>query len=199
MAEKNPEKDKDYGLPKVDPQPIQRDQPPVTKEPVVAAEDTREKNRWPLVAILSILGVLLIGFLIYVIFTGDSEIPDNPSTPEDRVVMEPEQPTDEPEAVADAEDSQEEPAIIDEPGTIVTISERTNRYYIFVGSYKFRAYAHRHAEKLAADGFAVKLIAPDNWVGLRVAVGNYANTNEASADAQEIRSKYGNEVIISKY
>ena len=97
------------------------------------------------------------------------------------------------------ENLESEAIISEEPGSIITISQRTNRYYIFLGSYKFKAYAKRHAEKLAADGFAVKLIAPDNWLGMRVAVGNYAKKEEARVDAQQIRSKYGNEVVISKY
>jgi cell division protein FtsN len=121
---------------------------------------------------------------------------------EDRVVMDPEETDETPSNDVDpnqAELSEAIPVITEEPGSIVTISERTNRYYIFVGSYKFRAYARRHAEELAADGFAVKLITPDNWVGMRVAVGNYANIEEAGVDAQQIRSRYGNEVVISKY
>ncbi len=201
MAENTPEKNKDYGLPKVDPQPIQRDPTVVEKKPIFSEPEKSRKDRKPIIILLSVLGLLVVCALIYLIFmTGDSGSGSGPVTVEDRVVMEPEDQQDNDEAGADSEpDTGTEVINTEEPGSIITISERTNRYYIFVGSYKFRAYAHRHAEKLAADGFAVKLITPDNWVGMRVAVGNYANVEEASNDAQQIRSKYGNEVVISKY
>lgn len=201
MAENTPEKNKDYGLPKVDPQPIQRDQTVVEKKPIFSQPAKNNKDRKPVIILLSVLGLLAVCALIYLIFmTGDSNSEPGPGTVEDRVVMEPENPEANEETGADSgADTEAEAINTEEPGSIITISERTNRYYIFVGSYKFRAYAHRHAEKLAADGFAVKLITPDNWVGMRVAVGNYSNVEEASNDAQQIRSKYGNEVVISKY
>ena len=194
MVEDFSDKNKDYGLPKVDPQPIQRDQP-VLSQPRRSEPSPPKKNNKTIIIVLSIVVALILASLLYMIFweNGSQEIPTTTPKTEDRVVMEDEVPDE------SVEIDEETPVITDEPGSIVTISERTNRYYIFVGSYKFRAYAHRHAEKLAADGFAVKLITPDNWVGMRVAVGSYANEQEAQSDAGQIRSRYGTEVVISKY
>jgi flagellar basal body-associated protein FliL len=200
MAEDFSDRDKDYGLPQVDLQPIKRDQPPVAHVPNVPVHPKEKKDNKLIVIVLSVVGALILASLLYLIFNGDEPTRDLtiPTSVEDRATPE----TDETvEAAGDLEESEgaETLVIEEEPGTITTISQRTNRYYIFVGSYKFRAYASRHAEKLADDGFAVKLITPDNWVGVRVAVGNYANSEEAQADAQEIRSRYGTEVVISKY
>ncbi len=204
MAEDFSDKNKDYGLPKVEPQPIRRDQPGIPKPPPVnKVNRPPKKDNRLIIVVLSIVGALILASLLYILFWEDGSPYDTQVVPEveDRVVVDPE-----PEGSGD-QDAETEPVdnsvvteeISDEPGSIVTISARTNRYYIFVGSYKFRAYAKRHAEKLAADGFAVKLITPDNWVGVRVAVGNYATKEEAGADAQQIRSRYGIEVVISKY
>jgi len=202
MAEDSSEKNKDYGLPKVEPHPIDRDQPGIAKEVVTTVPGKEKKNNRLIVIVLSVVALLILASLMYIIFW-DNESSPRPTVDkvEDRAVLDQEDGD-----IGAANESEEnldnrENASIstEEPGSITTISQRTNRYYIFLGSYKFKAYAMRHAEKLAADGFVVKLITPDNWVGVRVAVGNYAKKEEASVDAQQIRSKYGNEVVISKY
>jgi hypothetical protein len=205
MAEDFSDKNKDYGLPEVEPQPINRDQPGIVSyPPKVESQPEDKRDNKPVIIVLSVVGALILASLLYLLFwdnEGEGEAPGR-AVVEDRVVMDPEETDETPSNDVDpnqAELSEAIPVITEEPGSIVTISERTNRYYIFVGSYKFRAYARRHAEELAADGFAVKLITPDNWVGMRVAVGNYANIEEAGVDAQQIRSRYGNEVVISKY
>jgi hypothetical protein len=205
MAPDVSEQNKDYGLPKVDPQPIDRGQPGIAKEPLGTDENPRPKDNRTVIIVLSVVGIMILASLLYMIFwDSDSSGTSSPDTSEvqDRAMIDTEAddnapvPDESPEA-PDLEVSEE--VVSEEPGSITTISQRTNRYYIFVGSYKFRAYAQRHAELLADDGFSVKLITPDNWVGVRVAVGNYANKEEARGDAQQIRSRYGNEVVISKY
>jgi len=207
MAESFSEQNKDYGLPKVDPQLINREQPGIAKEVAKPTPRPEKKDNKLLVAILSVVGVLIIASIFYMIFWNDdsSEVENaNPiSKVEDRAVLDqanPESPdSDVNEPTENPAETLEATTLSEEPGSITTISQRTNRYFIFLGSYKFKAYAQRHAEKLAKDGFAVKLIMPDNWVGIRVAVGNYAKEEEAKVDAQQIRSRYGNEVVISRY
>ena len=204
MAEDFSDKNKDYGLPNVEPHPINRDQPGIISDPP-KMEPPKEGNKDNklIIIVLSVVGALILASLLYMFFwDSDDVLPEAPVV-EDRVVLDPQETGNDPEDEGrDPENSQfleEEAVINDEPGSIDTISVRTNRYFIFVGSYKFRAYAHRHAERLAADGFAVKLVIPDDWVGMRVAVGNYASSDEASLDARQIRSRYGIEVVISKY
>lgn len=208
MAEDFSDENKDYGLPKVEPQPIDRDQPGIAKEVVKTVQHPEKKDNKLMIIVLSVVGVLIFSSLLYIIFWDNDSSKPSPQTSvsgvEDRAVLDQDDNGVSEENNLDVTsefDENSENAIIlsEEPGSITTISQRTNRYYIFLGSYKFKAYAQRHAEQLAADGFAVKLIAPDNWVGMRVAVGNYAKKDEASVDAQQIRSKYGNEVIISRY
>lgn len=211
MAEDFSEKNKDYGLPKVEPHPIDRDQPGIAKEVVITVPGKEKKNNKLIVIVLSVVGLLILASLMYIIF-GDNESSESSPRPtvgkvEDRAVLDQEDGDNSDKRNTGAANESEEylesgenvSISSKEPGSITTISQRTNRYYIFLGSYKFKAYAMRHAEKLAADGFVVKLITPDNWAGVRVAVGNYAKKEEASVDARQIRSKYGNEVVISKY
>ncbi len=205
MAEDSSEKNKDYGLPKVEPHPIDRDQPGIAKEVVITVPRKEKKNNRLMVIVLSVVALLILASLMYIIFW-DNESSPRPTVGkvEDRAVLDQEDGDNSDigagnESEENLENGENVSLSSEEPGSITTISQRTNRYYIFLGSYKFKAYAMRHAEKLAADGFVVKLITPDNWVGVRVAVGNYAKKEEASVDAQQIRSKYGNEVVISKY
>lgn len=205
MAADVSEQNKDFGLPKVDPQPIDRGQPGVAKEPLSTEVNPQQKDNRTVIIALSVVGIMILASLLYMIFW-DSDSPEtsSPDTSEvqDRAMIDTEADDNEPtpdESPETPVNEVSEEVVSEEPGSITTISQRTNRYYIFVGSYKFRAYAQRHAELLAADGFVVKVITPDNWVGVRVAVGNYANKEEARGDAQQIRSRYGNEVVISKY
>ncbi len=211
MAEDFSDKNKDYGLPKVEPQPIDRGQPGIAKEVVKKEQHPKKKDNKLMLIVLSVVGVLVLASLLYLLIgDNDSSLPSTPgpvAEVKDQALVDQEQQQNSEEAItveqagSDGSTDRVEGAIVlsEEPGSITTISQRTNRYYIFLGSYKFQAYAQRHAEKLAADGFSVKLITPDNWVGVRVAVGNYAEKNEAGTDAHQLRSKYGNEVVISKY
>ena len=202
MAEHSSEKNKDYGLPKVDPQPIDRKQPGIAKAVPVIEPTVKKNDNRLIIIVLSIIAALILASVFYMIFwNDDAEDAVSPvTTIDDRSGIDPEDGSSdemtEGEAPSETTEAEE---MSEEPGSIITISERTNRYYIFLGSYKFRAYAQRHAEKLAADGFAVKLVTPDNWVGIRVAVGNYAKEEDAKNDAQQIKSQYGHEVVISKY
>ena len=202
--------DKNFGLPEVELVPIDRGQPGVAKAPVVTPRKNppKKENRYLPILVFVTVSLLVLALLYYLFWGSSSSEPHETLTQTTQ-----EQTTDEDqsngaeevadvtdaETVIEAENSGNEDVIAEEPGSIVTISERTDRYYIFLGSYKFKAYARRHAERLAADGFAVKLITPDNWVGMRVAVGNYASMGEASDDAAFIKDKYGNEVVVSKY
>ena len=214
MAEGFSKSDKNYGLPNVELTPIDRDQPAVAKAAAVPPrkEPPKKERRWLPILVLVAVGLIAVSLLYYLFWGSKSTDSDNQtltqSTQEDQQILEGET-SDSPLAAVDSASRSEttevsegpanEEVVQEEPGTIVTISERTQRYYIFLGSYKFKAYARRHAERLAEDGFAVKLITPDNWVGMRVAVGNYASAAEASTDAAFIKDKYGNEVVVSKY
>lgn len=216
MAENFSKSDKNYGLPHLDLIPINRDQPGVAKAnaPVKKAPEKSESRLVPII-MLVVFGLIAASLLYYFFWDSDNPTPvveDNTPTQEDRVTLDESESSDAAESTENVTDDvtesgsetpSSEPVsdetASDQPGSISTISQRTDRYYIFLGSYKFKQYARRHAEKLAADGFAVKLITPDNWVGMRVAIGNYASVAEASADANMIRNKYGNEVVVSKY
>lgn len=214
MAENHSKTEQNYGLPKVELIPIDRTQPGVAKaaKKPLAAEPESKDRRWIPIVLLVFFGLALAALLYYFFWGNDNSTPqtvdnETTTTQDDRVTLDENEGSGAEEsgetAIPTEDATADETATTDiateEPGSIVTISQRTERYYIFLGSYKFQAYARRHAERLAADGFAVKLITPDNWVGMRVAVGNYASINEASADANMIKSKYGNEVVVSKY
>jgi len=221
MADNFSKSEKNYGLPTVDLVPIDRDQPGVVK-PVAPPPPTRKPkkekdNRWVPILMLIALGLIIASAVFYFFFL-DSRTPNNANNDDtqsqttDRVTLDEDESssgTDSPSTNEGSEssesptssDNQPVATVLDnqEPGTIQTISDRTGRYYIFLGSYKFKAYAQRHADRLAADGFAVKIITPDNWVGMRVAVGSYTSVAAAASDVSQIEEKYGNQVVVSKY
>ncbi len=221
MADNFSKSDNNYGLPEVDLVPIDRDQPGIAKPfvPPVAppVTKTEKDNKWVPILLLIAIGLIVASAVFYFFFMDTSTsdtLADNTEevTDPDRVTLEETDQlnsssdnADSPEAgTVDSNTTSENQAVDEtvetqEPGTIRTISDRTGRYYIFLGSYKFKAYAERHADKLASDGFAVKIITPDNWVGMRVAVGNYGSEAEAADDVNRIQAKYGNQVVVSKY
>ncbi|MGI9543342.1 MAG: SPOR domain-containing protein [Cyclobacteriaceae bacterium] len=198
----------DYGLPEVEMKPIDRAKPVVPAAAAAAATTAKKRrdkeptNYWPII-ILALVFSLIAGGALYYFFLrspAGTEITD--STPPDPLPLDDELPVPEEESSDKDNDSDtnESAAVnLDQPGTITSITERTGRYYIFLGSYKFRAYAQRHADQLAKDGFAVKLIEQDDWVGMRVAVGNYGSQAEAQPDAASITAKYGTKIAISQY
>lgn len=209
MAENFSKSDKNYGLPEIKLVPVDRGQPAVAKTKESKPQEPNSKGQKILpIAMLVVFGLIAASLLYYFFWdtnSSDTQEDSMVANQEDRVTLEEGEggvtaPVDS-SALNTGGSLPVDPGapIVEEPGSIVTISQRTGRYYIFMGSYKFRAYARRHAERLAADGFAVKLITPDNWVGMRVAVGNYANIAEANTDVEMIRNKYGNEVVVSKY
>jgi len=199
----------DYGLPEVELKPIDRANP-VVPAAAVNVKPSRPKKKEPTnygpIILIALIASLIVGGVFYYFFlrepagtTNTNEITQN-TTPPDRLPLDASE--GETAATKDTDNATETNSDLpnlDQPGTITAISERTGRYYIFLGSYKFRAYAKRHADRLAKDGFAVKLIDQDNWVGLRVAVGNYGSENEALADAASINAKYGIKTAISQY
>ena len=202
----------EYGLPEVEMKPIDRAKPVIPAAAAAAAtvakkrRDKEPTNYWPII-LLAVFFSLVVGGALYYFFLrspeggATTEIPDTTapdSSPLENELTVPEGETtnagtdDNTNAASSAVD-------LDQPGTIASITERTGRYYIFLGSYKFRAYAKRHADQLAKDGFAVKLIEQDDWVGVRVAVGNYGSEADAQADAASITAKYGTKIAISQY
>ena len=202
----------DYGLPEVEMKPIDRAKPVVPAAAAVAATTVTKKRRekeptniWPIVLLILFFTVIAGGALYYFFLrspngTAGTEIAD--TTAPDRLPLEEDNTTLAEEAIPDESSGNNESATaanLDQPGTINSITDRTGRYFIFLGSYKFRAYAKRHADQLAKDGFAVKLIEQDDWVGMRVAVGNYGSKAEAQADAASITAKYGTKIAISQY
>ena len=220
MVDNFSKSDNNYGLPEVDLVPIDRDQPGIAKPFVPPAAPpvtkTEKDNKWVPILLLIAIGLIVASAVFYFFFmdtrTSDTLADNTEINEPDRVTLEESEQlnstTDNPDnSSTDAassnpttENQAVDPTInAQEPGTIRTISDRTGRYYIFLGSYKFKAYAQRHADKLASDGFAVKIITPDNWVGMRVAVGNYSSEAEAAADVSRIEAKYGNQVVVSKY
>lgn len=198
----------EYGLPEVEMKPIDRAKPviPAAVAATTVAKKRRNKeptNYWPII-LLAVFFSLIAGGALYYFFLRSpesgttTEIPDTTvpdSSPLENGLAEPEGET----TNADNANAAASTVDLDQPGTITPITERTGRYYIFLGSYKFRAYAQRHADQLAKDGFAVKLIEQDDWVGMRVAVGNYGSEAEAQADAASITAKYGTKIAISQY
>jgi hypothetical protein len=84
-----------------------------------------------------------------------------------------------------------------EPGTILTISERTGRYYVVVASAIDGDLAMDYAQELAAEGRSVSIIAPYGRVKFhRVAVNNLETLGEAETVLNDLRADYADAWVI---
>jgi cytoskeletal protein RodZ len=86
------------------------------------------------------------------------------------------------EAVAEAEPETE-------TGEITTITQKTGRSYVVVGSFVDSDFANDYSIELAAKGANPKILVPDGGKGFhRVAVGDFETFVEAENRANEVRT-----------
>ena len=71
-----------------------------------------------------------------------------------------------------------------------TITKKTGRYYIIVGSFEVQQNAIRYREKLASQGFDAKILQPSYKNVYRVTIADFTSFREASTKAQEVKSEY---------
>ena len=80
------------------------------------------------------------------------------------------------------------------------ITSATGRYYIIVASFIDANMAKDHANKLASQGAAVKIINPFGdkkyW---RVSVADYGALREAVNGTNQLQPQYGDDIWTVKY
>ena len=85
-------------------------------------------------------------------------------------------------------------------GEIVTLTERTKRYYVVVASSIDGDLAMDYAKKLSAKGVSSKIIPPfSKWKFYRLAVGDFETFADAQGNADTSKGEYGDGVWVIKY
>jgi flagellar basal body-associated protein FliL len=85
-------------------------------------------------------------------------------------------------------------------GTIVTLSEKTGRYYIVIHSDLDDDLLMDFAKKLSAQGTSLSLIPPSGKKKFyRLAVGNYDTFADAQTNADQMKATYGAGIWVLKY
>jgi len=85
-------------------------------------------------------------------------------------------------------------------GEMSTISQRTGRYYVIIGSFIDDDIAKDYAGKLGQQGLSTSLIAPwGNRKFYRLAIADLGSFDEAQAKADELKPTYGEGLWVLKY
>lgn len=85
-------------------------------------------------------------------------------------------------------------------GEIVTLTERTQRYYVVITSSVDGDLAMDYAKKLSAKGVSTKIIPPfGKWKFYRLAIGDYDTFADAQTSADGSKAEYGDGVWVIKY
>ena len=201
----NNDSDNEYGLPEAEYSPITREQPQTYEEPV-ATETFAEKevqpqqknSSAPMWIALGII-LLLAGVFVYFFAFTDPE-------PAEPIAKAPAQPTESSTII------EEEAPVAEEPeedwnaapevneGSVASISSRTGRYYMIVGSFVDGDLAQDYAGNLAKEGYEAKIIEPSGTRKFyRLSVKDAEAIEDLNVELDAMRAKYGENVWIVKY
>lgn len=193
--------DEEYGLPEAEYSPIadeeiiaQSEEPvqPIHKK--VVEPKTQSSNLWPVWVGVAVL-LCLAGFFLYFFIFDKEEVPATPPVVE-RATPQPEPIYEEPEAVVEEEWTPAKP----ETGEITTISGRTGRYYVIVGSFIDSDMAADYAVKLSKQGNNVTIIEPTgNRKFYRLAVKDGETFDQLNDELDTFRSTFGQDIWVVRY
>jgi len=223
-----PQNDADnFGLPDLEYKPLENEETPAApeEEPVQEETHTRstyeeetrteetyipeeeESSRAPMIIGLIIgLVVIVAGFLIYTyVYKPKME----EKARQEQIAKELRE-KEEADRIAKARAEEEQrkhaadsaAAVVTKPaiGEIVTLTERTKRYYVVVASSIDGDLAMDYAKKLSAKGVGSKIIPPfGKWKFYRLAVGDFETFADAQANADTSKGEYGDGVWVIKY
>ncbi len=198
--------DNDYGLPEAEYSPIEREQPLIPDDnisfhsaPSEEPEQPQNRSGWILWAGLGLILCLAGIFVYFLLFddAGNTEtIAQNPVQDASPAFME------EPEPVEEEpfEDNwvPAEPEVTE--GSVSSISSRTGKYYLIVGSFIDSDLARDYGQKLAKEGISSKIIEPSGTRKFyRLSVKDAESVEELNTELDSMRSKFGENVWIVKY
>ena len=191
--------DDEYGLPEAEFSPIEQEQPIVEQEPVrvrreIDLQPNQSRSSWPIWVGLVVL-LAIAGFSLYY-FVFKTEEPVVAPV----VAVQQPAPAAEPEAIEEEPVQPEWVPEAPKEGSVSTISTKTGRYYVIVGSFIDGDMASDYAKKLAAQGKQVTLIEPVGGKKFyRLGVHEAASFAEASEELDNLKSTFGQEIWIVRY
>jgi hypothetical protein len=169
-------------------------------------EEERSKSPTGLIVFLSLLGVLLIVFVIYWFFIRSPRVetePEQDLAQQQEVI---EEPVPQEPVVEETVEEEPEPVFIEEPedisaGGFETINAQTGRYYIVLNSFFDGDLASDYANDLADRGVNTIIIEPPGGRGFhRVAIQeDYGNWNAAESRMAELKGTYGEDSWVLRY
>jgi cell division protein FtsN len=201
----NSDSDNEYGLPEAEYSPIQREQPQtfeehVTTERIPQNEDEQPRQKNSSTPMWIALGVILLlaGFFVYFFAfdepTRSEQVTSRPETKTETTIIEEEPPV----AETPAEEEWTEPEVVE--GSVSSISSRTGRYYMIVGSFVDGDLANDYAKNLAGEGHQAKIIEPAGTRKFyRLSVKDAGSIADLNTELEAMRAKYGENVWIVKY
>ncbi len=159
------------------------------KGPVKKEVKKEEEKKNPLVLVLIILVILVVASGIGYYFLSQHKEP---------VVVEKPEPVAEPEPEPVVEP---EPEPQPEPKPVITISEKSGRFYVVGNSFEVEANAYKYRENVMSNGAKdSKIILPDNKSRLyRVSLAEADNLDEAVNKMEDLRADYGNTIWVLIY
>lgn len=206
--------DDEYGLPEVEFTPIEREPSHEPEETIALdqassisgkhdTEHEQKSSSLPMVLILAGI-VLLVGIFVYFFaFDNESQQEQLTETTQEAspIVYEEEEELEENAYAADdwntAETESETPAA---EGSVSTISQRTGRYHVIVGSFIDSDLANDFAGRLAKDGQQAKIIEPSGTQKFyRLSVSDAESIDALQSDMDSLKAKYGENIWIVKY
>lgn len=167
-----------------------------TKKSIYENEEGGEAKSFTRIIIIGAVSFVLIGFgFLYWHHKDDGKKPVAQPQPKEQKA-EP-VPVKEPEPVQQT--AVKEP-VRTGPAEVVTLTERTGRSYVIVGSFFDGDLAADFGNELAAKGISATIIKPFGKSRFyRVSIADYGNYSEAMNEAEKAKSSYGGEVWALKY
>lgn len=195
------QQDEEYGLPEADYSPLEQEQPEaVEPEPIHSkrAIDLKpeQKQSYAGLWVALIVLVAVAGFAVYYFIFNQTEEVVTP------VVVEAPAPVvaPEPEVVEEAPVVEEWTPAAPKEGSVTTISEKTGRYYVVVGSFIDGDMAGDYAQKLAADGSEVTLIEPTgDRKFYRLGIAGGETFEDVATQLDNLKSTFGQDIWIVRY
>lgn len=150
------------------------------------------------IIIIGAVAFVLIGFAFLYWHHKDDEAPVAKATPK---VVEPKPAEPKPvEPKPEPVKKEPQPKPVNTSGEVVTLSEKTGRSYVVVGSFFDGDLADDYGKQLAAQGLDAKIIKPFGKSRFyRVSIADFDTYQQATDEAEKAKSTYGAEVWALRY
>lgn len=169
-------------------------------------EEEKKSNAPVIISIVIILVLVIGGFLVYkYVWVPQKEKEKLELVARQKAQAEREQRARDEQARLEAEEKARLAAAAAVPatpsvGTIETLSDRTQRYYVVVSSAIDDDLVMDYAKKLSAQGVSTKIIPPfGNYKFSRLAIGDFDTYANAQTSADASKADYGDAVWVLRF